>query len=67
MPKPTIEWVGGVEGLARIIDQTRLPLEYATVELATPEEMFEAIRVLCAASASPRRPASRAWPRRPIT
>ena len=46
MPKPTIEWIGGVDGVARIIDQTRLPTEYVTIDLATPEEMFEAIRAL---------------------
>jgi methylthioribose-1-phosphate isomerase len=46
MPKPTIEWLGGVDGAARIIDQTRLPLEYATLDLQTPEEMFEAIKAL---------------------
>ncbi|MHC4711749.1 MAG: S-methyl-5-thioribose-1-phosphate isomerase [Planctomycetota bacterium] len=46
MPKPTIEWVGDVDGFARIIDQTRLPLEYVTLDITTPEEMFEAIKTL---------------------
>ncbi len=46
MPKPTIEWIGGVDGFARIIDQTRLPLEYVTLDLKTVEEMREAIRAL---------------------
>lgn len=46
MPRPTIEWIGDAGGTARIIDQTLLPLEYATKDIATPEEMFEAIRAL---------------------
>jgi len=46
MPKPTIEWIGGADGAARIIDQTRLPVEYATLDITTPERMAEAIRKL---------------------
>ena len=46
MPKPTVEWVGGIDGFVRIIDQTRLPLEYILTDLKTPAEMFEAIRAL---------------------
>jgi len=46
MPKPTIEWRGGIDGAARIIDQTRLPLEYSVIDLRTPEAMFEAIQAL---------------------
>ncbi|MCD6404515.1 MAG: S-methyl-5-thioribose-1-phosphate isomerase [Planctomycetes bacterium] len=43
MPKPTIEWIGGPDGFARIIDQTLLPAEYKRVDIRTPQEMFEAI------------------------
>jgi len=47
MPKATIEWIGGSDGFARIIDQTRLPTEFATLDITTPEEMFDAIKRLC--------------------
>lgn len=43
---PTLEWVGGVDGVLRLLDQTRLPLEEVTVECRTPEEVWEAIRML---------------------
>lgn len=43
MPKPTIEWLGGADGFARIIDQTRLPLEYVLIDLKSSGEMFGAI------------------------
>jgi methylthioribose-1-phosphate isomerase len=46
MPKPTIEWRGGADGVARIIDQTLLPLEYRLIDIRTPDEMFDAIKRL---------------------
>lgn len=46
MPKATIEWLGEVDGFARIIDQTLLPGEFKTIDITTAEEMFEAIRSL---------------------
>lgn len=46
MPKPTITWVGGVDGVARIIDQTRLPLEYVLEDVKTVEDMYDAIKAL---------------------
>lgn len=46
MPRPTIEWIGGVDGFARIIDQTRLPLEYVLEDIHTPVEMHDAIKAL---------------------
>jgi methylthioribose-1-phosphate isomerase len=46
MPKPTIQWHGGTDGVARIIDQTKLPLEYRVIDIKTPEEMFDAIQKL---------------------
>ncbi len=46
MPKPTIEWIGGVDGVARIIDQTKLPVEFGFVDISTADEMFHAIKTL---------------------
>lgn len=46
MPRPTIEWTGGTDGHARIIDQTKLPLELEMRDIRTVEEMYEAIKVL---------------------
>jgi methylthioribose-1-phosphate isomerase len=42
----TIEWVGGVDGFVRMIDQTRLPGELVHVEIHDPPAMWEAIRQL---------------------
>jgi len=46
MPVNTIEWVGDLDGCARIIDQTVLPGEYKTMDCRTVEEVWEAIKVL---------------------
>jgi len=46
MPVPTIEWLGGVDGAARLIDQTLLPTEFRQIECRTIEQMWEAIKVL---------------------
>ena len=46
MPIPTIEWLGGVEGCARLIDQTLLPTEFRQIECKSVEAMWEAIKVL---------------------
>jgi methylthioribose-1-phosphate isomerase len=46
MPIPTIEWLGGVEGCARLIDQTLLPTEFKQIECRSIEQLWEAIRVL---------------------
>ena len=46
MPVPTIEWVGGVDGHARMIDQTLLPNEYKLIDIGGVEAMWEAIKVL---------------------
>jgi methylthioribose-1-phosphate isomerase len=43
---PTLAWIGGVDGSLRIIDQTLLPGELRQIDLTTPEEVWEAIRVL---------------------
>jgi methylthioribose-1-phosphate isomerase len=42
----TIEWIGGLDGFVRIIDQTRLPIEFVYRDCHTVEEIWEAIRVL---------------------
>ncbi len=46
MPVPTIEWVGGVDGHVRMIDQTLLPVEFRQIEVRDIEAMWEAIKVL---------------------
>jgi len=46
MPVPTIEWIGGIDGCARMIDQTLLPTEFKQIDIADVEAMWEAIKVL---------------------
>jgi methylthioribose-1-phosphate isomerase len=46
MPVTTIEWVGGVGGHIRMIDQTRLPLELVLLDCRTVQEVWDAIRQL---------------------
>jgi len=43
---PTLEWVGGCDGLLRILDQTQLPARVETRACATAEAVWEAIRSL---------------------
>src|SRR5690348_16218274 len=45
-PFATLQWIGGVDGFLRLIDQTRLPLELTYVECRDVEAVFEAIRSL---------------------
>src|SRR6266852_2215677 len=42
----TIEWIGGVVGFVRLIDQTRLPGELVYRECRAVDEVWEAIRSL---------------------
>ena len=42
----TIEWVGGVDGCVRLIDQTLLPTDLRYVECSDIETLWEAIRSL---------------------
>ena len=42
----TLEWVGGVDGCLRLIDQTRLPTEVVRLDCRDVETLFEAIRNL---------------------
>ena len=46
MPVPTIEWVGGIDGSVRIIDQTLLPLRKKFIYLRDVKAMQQAIRRL---------------------
>lgn len=42
----TIEWIGGLEGFVRMVDQTRLPGELVFLDCRDVETMWEAIKVL---------------------
>jgi methylthioribose-1-phosphate isomerase len=42
----TIEWAGGLNGVARLIDQTRLPNEVTFLDVRDVETMWEAIKML---------------------
>src|SRR5260370_5226327 len=42
----TIEWLGGIDGSIRIIDQTLLPTELRYIDLRTVEQVWEAIKML---------------------
>lgn len=46
MPIATIEWQGGPQGHARIVEQTLLPTELRFVDLTTVEAMWDAIKRL---------------------
>ncbi len=42
----TLSWIGGIDGYLRLIDQTRLPVEFVHAECRTVEAVWEAIRSL---------------------
>jgi len=46
MPVPTVDWVGGLDGSFKVIDQTLLPTRYEIIDLDTVEQAWEAIRKL---------------------
>jgi methylthioribose-1-phosphate isomerase len=46
MPVRTVEWVGGTDGVLRIVDQTRLPGRFRVVRIASVKRLWEAIRRL---------------------
>jgi methylthioribose-1-phosphate isomerase len=46
MPVDTIRWEGGLDGAVELVDQTLLPEEFTYVRCETPEQMWEAIKVL---------------------
>jgi methylthioribose-1-phosphate isomerase len=41
-----VQWMGGVEGCLRLIDQTRLPGELVEIDCRTVESVWEAIKTL---------------------
>lgn len=43
---PTLEWVGGVPGVLRLLDQTLLPGVVRTIDCASVDSVWEAIRAL---------------------
>ena len=45
-PPATLEWIGGVDGHLRLIDQTLLPLELAWLDCRDAQTVFTAIRAL---------------------
>jgi methylthioribose-1-phosphate isomerase len=42
----TLHWVGGVDGHLRLIDQTRLPVEFIEIDCNNVEAVWEAIKTL---------------------
>src|SRR5262249_42666799 len=42
----TIEWIGGIDGFVRLIDQTLLPTQVGYRDCVTVDEVWEAIRML---------------------
>ena len=52
MPLPTIEWVGGVDGRIKRIDQTLLPNELKYVYCDDKESIYHAIKTLMVRGAS---------------
>lgn len=45
-PVLAMEWIGGVDGYLRLLDQTRLPVELVELDCRDVETVFEAIRSL---------------------
>ena len=42
----TLQWIGGVEGHLRLIDQTRLPVEFLEIDCCDVRTVWDAIKVL---------------------
>jgi len=42
----TLQWIGGVDGCLRLIDQTRLPVELVEIDCREIEQVWEAIKTL---------------------
>jgi methylthioribose-1-phosphate isomerase len=42
----TLSWIGGVDGHLRLIDQTRLPVEFVEIDCRDMETLWEAIKTL---------------------
>ena len=41
-----VQWIGGVDGCLRLIDQTRLPVEFVEIDCRECESVWEAIKTL---------------------
>lgn len=42
----TLQWLGELPGTLRMIDQTKLPVEFLEIDLTTVEQVWEAIKML---------------------
>ena len=42
----TLQWIGGPDGCLRMIDQTRLPVEFVEIECHDVQAVWEAIKLL---------------------
>ncbi|MGD0655220.1 MAG: S-methyl-5-thioribose-1-phosphate isomerase [Thermoguttaceae bacterium] len=42
----TLHWVGGVDGHLRLIDQTRLPVEFAEIDCRDVQSVWEAVKTM---------------------
>jgi methylthioribose-1-phosphate isomerase len=47
MATDTVQWVGELDGLVRLIDQTLLPNEFVYMDCHTDDELVDAIKRLC--------------------
>lgn len=45
-PHPTLRWCGGADGMLKLIDQTRLPIETSEIDCTCVEDVWQAIRRL---------------------
>jgi methylthioribose-1-phosphate isomerase len=43
---PTLHWIGGVEGHLRLINQTRLPVDFIEIDCRSVEQVWTAIKTL---------------------
>lgn len=42
----TLQWIGNTGGFLELIDQRKLPAEFAAIQCRTPEQLYEAIKTL---------------------
>jgi len=42
----TLKWLGGTDGLLKMIDQRRLPAQFENLQCQTPQQLFDAIQTL---------------------
>ena len=46
MPVKTVEWRGGIDGVLRLVDQTKLPERLAYIDVRSVERLWQAIKSL---------------------